>query len=166
MAECWLDQGTCDRVLVGGVEETGEVLMHCATRILGGDDRYVPGEGAVFLTLAPHDVGGIGCLELANAPRDLDLMIVDVPAIISPEAQTPGFHARRMVTFSPYFGHTPSSSAFQLLGGLLSLSAGRPLGQMIHPACEVAVYSGPVDNAASCKPSYGLPTTILALTKA
>jgi 3-oxoacyl-[acyl-carrier-protein] synthase II len=128
LAQCWLDQGACDRVLVGAVEEVGEVLIHCASRMLKNDQRLTPGEGAVFFMLGPHDVAGIAHLQSASEPHDLDLVILDVPAIPAAQTTKPAARARRATTFNPYFGHSPSSSAFGLLGELLSLSAGRSLG--------------------------------------
>lgn len=159
LAQCWLAEGSCDRVVVGAVEEVGDVLIQCASRILG-DERFVPGEGAVFLTLAPGDVSGIARLEAISEPRECDLVMLDFPAIGSQSSREPPFQARCATTFSPYFGHSPSSTAFQLLGGLLSLSAGRPLGRLIRAASDDASrYSGRVDNVATFKPSYTLRVT-------
>jgi 3-oxoacyl-[acyl-carrier-protein] synthase II len=165
LAQCWLADGRCDRVVVGAVEEVGDVLIQCTSRMLG-DERFVPGEGAVFLTLAPGEVAGIARLEAMSEPRDCDLMMLDFPTIGSQSAQEPPFHARCATTFSPYFGHSPSSSAFQLLGGLLSLGAGRPLGRLIRPPSDDAArYSGGVDNAATFKPSCSIRVTSFVLTK-
>lgn len=164
LAQCWLEQRVCDRVLVGAVEEIGEVLIHCASRLLG-KEGFVPGEGAVFLMLGPPDAGGFAQLEATTLPRDLDLMMLDVPAIGSPAAQKPAMVARHTTTFSPYFGHTASSSAFQLLGGMLAIRAGRPLGRLIQPASAEAESLVAVDKAATFKPSCDPRVTSLLLTK-
>ena len=60
LAQCWLAAGTCDRVLVGAVEELGDLLTHCASRL---DSRLTPGEGAVFFTLGPADLPGLAHLD-------------------------------------------------------------------------------------------------------
>jgi len=56
LAECWLDEGRCDQVLVGAAEEHGEVLQYVLdTMQPGSGDRMtnplVPGEGSVFFLL-------------------------------------------------------------------------------------------------------------------
>jgi len=119
LAQCWLEQGSCDRVLVGAVEELGEVLVHCAARMLDNEKRRTPGEGAVFFMLAPNDLQGIARLGYRTEATDLDLMILDLPASVSKQPIRP-----RAAMFSPYFGHSPSGSAFGLLGELLSCGAG------------------------------------------
>jgi 3-oxoacyl-[acyl-carrier-protein] synthase II len=123
LAQCWLDQGSCDRVLVGAVEELGEVLIHCASRMVSGDEPFVPGEGAAFFMLAPNDVSGIARLQVGSEPPHLDLMVLDVPAIPAAKTSSPATSALRSTTFSPYFGRSPSVSAFGLLGELLSFGA-------------------------------------------
>jgi len=164
LAQCWLDQRACDRVLVGAVEEIGEVLIHCASRMLGGEKIFVPGEGAVFLTLGPMDGEGLARLEATAPPPQVDLMMLDVPANPSPATDQPTIAARHTTTFSPYFGHSASSSAFQLLGGFLSLSAGRPLGRLVQKASPAEL--GAVDKVATFKPSCDLRAASLLMTKA
>jgi hypothetical protein len=165
LAQCWLHQGICDRVIVGAVEEIGEVLLHCASRMLSGAG-FAPGEGAVFLTLASRDAGGFASVEVTAPPRNLDLVMLDVPPIPSPASKAPAIAARHITTFSPYFGHSASSSAFQLLGGLLSLGAGRPLGRLIQPASDATARFASVDKAATFKPSCGPRMASLLLKKA
>jgi len=139
LAQVWLAEGACDRVVVGAVEELGDVLLHVLPRMLASASigaRTVPGEGACFFTLGPSAVAGLAELS-ATARRDaVDLFVMDEPAlpsIASPEASPP-VRARRAVTFSPYFGHSATSSAFQTLGGLLCLRTGRVLGKDVHSA--------------------------------
>jgi hypothetical protein len=165
LAQCWLDQEICDRVIVGAVEELGEVLIDCAARMLRHEQPFVPGEGAVFLTLAPSRVAGIALLEAAPQPREVDLLTLSVPDIPSRTPCPPAVRPRRTTTFSPYFGHSPSSCAFQLLGGFLSLREGRPLGQMIHSDCAAPGNPDAVDSTATFKPSCDPRVTSLLLTK-
>ncbi len=62
MADCWLAAGRCERVLVGAVEELGDVMLHVWDRMIGaGPPEAVPGEGAVFFVLStPGSDGGRG----------------------------------------------------------------------------------------------------------
>ena len=198
-AQCWLNSGSCARVLLGAVEELGEVLIRCASRLLPGNPPFALGEGAVFLTLGPSDAGGIAHLDATASAKDVGLLILDEPSFFPqsaffPSPGTPGegqgggsprpigappppqpspgvpgegetFSGRYASTFSPYFGHTASNSAFQSLGGLLSLSAGRPLGRLIHAPSQPSPRP-PFDNAATfralCDRSASL---LLTLTK-
>ena len=164
LAQCWLDQQVCDRVLVGAVEEIGEVLVHCASRMLD-EKTFVPGEGAVFMMLAPTDAKGLARLEATTEPRDIDLLMLDAPANPSRMARQPLLPTRHTTTFSPYFGHSPSSSAFQLLGGFLSLRAGRPLGRPIQNAAHAPAHLEAVDKVATFKPSCDPRVTSLLITK-
>jgi Beta-ketoacyl synthase, N-terminal domain len=165
LAQCSLDQRICDRVLVGAVEEIGEVLHHCVPRMLGDDNPFNPSEGAVFIMLAPADAKGLAHLELTAKPEDADLMTLDMPAIPSQEVHQPIPRAARTTTFSPYFGHSPSSSAFQLLGGFLSLRANRPLGRLIQNAANAPINGLAVDKVATFKPSCDPRVTSLLITK-
>ena len=63
LAECWLESGRCEAVLVGAVDELSDVLAHVVRRkwnwspdgiarpSSNGQTAYVPGEGAVFFRL-------------------------------------------------------------------------------------------------------------------
>jgi 3-oxoacyl-[acyl-carrier-protein] synthase II len=161
LAQCWLDQGVCDRVIVGAVEEIGEVLIHCASRMLR--DKKVLGEGAVFMTLAPRDEKGLARLEATPLPPEIDLAMIDEPMNPGSGVERSAVQADQTTTFSPYFGHSPSSSAFQLLGGFLSLGAGRALGRIEKSS---PAYLGAVDKVATFKPSCGASITSLLMTRA
>ena len=131
LAQCWLSRGFCSRVLLGAVEELGQVLIHCASRLLPNNPPFALGEGAVFLTLGTADAPGAAHLDATASPKDVGLLIVDEPSLFGQSAPARAGE-RYAATFTPYFGHTASNSAFQSLGGLLSLAAGRPLGRLIR----------------------------------
>jgi hypothetical protein len=97
LAQCWLAENACQRVLVGAVEELGDVLLHCASRLRNDSEQAVAGEGAVFLMLGPRDMTGTAHLD-ASAPR----LKLENPAV---ESQ---------------FGRSASLSAFALLAALLA----------------------------------------------
>jgi 3-oxoacyl-[acyl-carrier-protein] synthase II len=153
LAQCWLNQKTCDRVLVGAVEEVGEVLLHCAARMLEGRD-VTPGEGAVFFVLGPNGGSGMARLQAGSGTAKIDLLMVDDPLIPSDQKDKELVSAARITTFSPFFGHSPGSSAFQLLGGLLAM--------VNHVRAESMVA---IDSAATFKPSCNPRTATLLLTK-
>jgi 3-oxoacyl-(acyl-carrier-protein) synthase len=130
MAQCWLAEGTCDRVLVGAVEELGEVMIDCASRMLNNDAGVTPGEGAVFLTLAPSDIAAAAHVD-ASTPS-------------TPSTAIDPAHANR---FTPHFGHSASSAAFELLAALLT-----------SPAASI-------DNVATFTPSSRRQAATLLLRK-
>jgi hypothetical protein len=96
LGQCWLDQKTCDRVIVGAAEELGQVLIDCAARILGKGERVPLGEGAVFLALGRAGATGIGTIGSVE------------------DTSEPGFG------FVRHFGYCASYQAFQIVGQLLT----------------------------------------------
>ena len=134
MAQCWLAEKACDRVLVGAVEELGEVLLNCAERMLGEDQSISPAEGAVFLILGPDQAGGIGHVDADAELHHLDLLVIEDPSLnisrgreprsgtttqekpeLPPRVIKEMVHARRTVWFTPVFGNSSSSTAFSVL---------------------------------------------------
>jgi hypothetical protein len=152
LAQCWLASGTCDRVLVGAVEELGDLLINCASRL---DGRLTPGEGAVFFTLGPSNLPGLAHLDATGLSSRADMQITDDPPILPvTKALQPS------TTFTSYFGHLATASAFQVLGGLLSFTQGRPLGKSLNPAS-----SARVDSATILKPLWRSTSATLFLKK-
>jgi hypothetical protein len=121
MAQCWLNEGACDRILLGAVEELGEVYLYCAQRMLDGHEKPSPGEGAVFLMVGPESIPGIARLSATASPAAVDLAIVEYPVILPFTKVVPNDNAKRATTFTPFFGHSASATAFSLLGGLLAM---------------------------------------------
>jgi hypothetical protein len=143
LAQTWLSEKTCDRVIVGAVEELGKVLVECAPQLLptsristapgtpafgseaqarrgeGWGGGFVLGEGSVFLTLGPQRMPALVTINANPQPITPELLIIDHPMIF-PQPFPP---ARARATFTPYFGHTASNSAFQTLGALLTLAS-------------------------------------------
>ena len=154
LAQCWLDQGTCRRVLVGAVEELGPTMIQMASQIPEAKNLS-PSEGAVFLMLGNSEVPGFATIDAAALSETTDLIAIDEPAIIAQDSPSGTVTARNTVTFSPYFGHSASSSAFQSLGLLLSVAARRPLGKAIGPTTP-----GVVDNATTFRTSCGRASTL------
>jgi hypothetical protein len=164
LAQLWLAGGRCRRVLVGAVEELGDVLLHCAAKLLG-DSPLVPGEGAVFFTLGPPDAGGSARVQAAAEPARVDLLMLDDPPLRHHAGGGPAPQARHTTTFNPYFGHSAANTAFQLLGGYLSLGAGRPLGRLRTSAGASPDAAGPIDSAAAFVPSSTFDARLVLLTR-
>jgi hypothetical protein len=143
LAQCWLADGTCSRVIVGAVEELGDVLLHCVGRL---DARVAPGEGAVFLMLGPSDLAGVAHLDATRLPEHVDLLMVDDPPLLPADVPLQ-ITAARTTSFTPHFGHIATGSAFQILGALLSAAANS------------------VDSAATVKPLWRSASATLCLTK-
>jgi hypothetical protein len=121
LAQCWLHENACDRVLIGAVEEVGPVFLSCAARMLDANASIAPSEGAVFLVLARTDVPGICKLSATATPTRVDLAVVENPVVMPASEVLPGISAKRTVTFTSAFGHNASASAFNLLGGVLAM---------------------------------------------
>ncbi len=143
LAACWLAQGVCDRVMVGAVEELGQVLLHCASRMLSPDRKIVPGEGAVFLMLGPTSEPGLANLQVSPAPQSMDLLILDEPAIGRPVPDLSTIAASSTASFNASFGSHPSSAAFQLLGGLLTMQSRMDIDTVatFRPSCDPSAAS-------------------------
>jgi 3-oxoacyl-(acyl-carrier-protein) synthase len=122
VAQCWLNENACDRVLIGAVEELGAVYLDCAARMLDGS--VSPGEGAMFLVLGPANIPGLARLDATASPAAVDLAIVEDPVVLPATKVVAPVQAKQTVTFTGAFGHCASASAFALLGGLLTLRGG------------------------------------------
>jgi hypothetical protein len=122
LAQCWLAEGACDRVLIGAVDEVGDVLLHCASRMLCGAAHIQPGEGALFMVLGPGDSrGAFAHLDATTMPKNVDLLISEQPIVDGSSKGAPTIDAKQHVTFTSHFGYSASTAAFQLLGGFLRL---------------------------------------------
>lgn len=108
IAQCWLDEGRCDGVLVGAAEELGEVMLHVCQRMIPAAQGVVPGEGAAFLLLSNQRESNYGTLSLET----------DVPA------------GAVVANHSALFGNMMTDSAFHCIAAALTL-ADAPRGDAI-----------------------------------
>ncbi len=111
LAQTWLSEKTCDRVIVGAVEELGKVLIECAPRLLpstpapgtpafgseaqarrgeGWGGGFILGEGAVFLTLGPQTIPALATINANPPPLTPELLITDHPMIFPQPIPPPG----------------------------------------------------------------------------
>jgi len=97
LAQCWLVMGDCDRVLVGNVEELGDVLLQVVPRMAG---EVTVGEGSVFFVLEAD-----GTDILVDATEALQV--------------GSGGDMREVKDRWPHFGRLATGSAMQLLADAL-----------------------------------------------
>ncbi len=141
LAQCWLAEGGCDRVLVGAVEELGQVLLHCAGRMLNYDQRITPSEGAAFFMLGPAEASGaIATLTTAEVPGKVDLVLLDQPVVGLATPHLQPSETEVHWSFNASFGHHPGTAAFQILGGLLAMRPPIAIDNVatFRPSCDPA----------------------------
>ncbi|MBI4682730.1 MAG: beta-ketoacyl synthase chain length factor [Nitrospirae bacterium] len=142
LARSWLDEERCDHVLVGAVEQYGNVFGYiCDTKLKTAADGkirpfnfhpayQVPGEGAAFFLVSRKDTGNIyGTFhDIAfgghkNYTVPVDLNIIDTDGMLSDESvymkditsDVP------VAAYSPIFGSMMTGSAFNCAAGVLML---------------------------------------------
>ncbi len=140
LAGAWLREGSVDHVLVGAVDQHGEVMAYIANeklaiardgkiRPFASPPRAVPGEGAAFFLVSrgregkPYcDVGDIrfGIRGEVLSPADLTIFDADgmVPDDPSPGISAPG---ASVTAYAPLWGSMMIGSAFSCAAGALML---------------------------------------------
>lgn len=142
LAATWIDQGRCDHVLLGAVEEYGDVLGYVMDHklTLAPDGRIkpfmfnptcqVPGEGSVFFLLgrggseSPYGVvKSVHINDDPDAGKSVDIDIIDADGMMPDEsAYLRAFPEDAMITaYSPIVGSMMISSAFSMAAGALML---------------------------------------------
>lgn len=142
LAKGWLEQGRCDYLLVGTVEQYGDVLGHVAGRMLNpaGDGvirpftfkptAQVPGEGGVFFLLGRErtDSGyctleGITTTEPKPIGPPADLQVIAGDGMLRDESLLLAAidRDRPLTGFAPLHGSTMGASAFSVASGALML---------------------------------------------
>lgn len=152
LAKAWLEQGRCDYLLVGAVEQYGEVLGHVSGRKLNTSSDgvirpftftpacQVPGEGAVFFLLGRSDgEPGYGSVDSVYTCFDergddrVDLNVIHTDGMLTDEsALLPLLDKSIPVTaYSPLFGSMMSGGAFNVAAAALMIRK-----QMFYAAPE------------------------------
>jgi len=142
LAQTWLLQDRCDYVLVGGVDQYGDVLGYVAEQKLrlakDGKIRpfvfyptvQVPGEGAVFL-LVTHEktanvycaINGIHINDSSDRSRTAQLAIIDADGMLPDESAYRSYlpSDKPVTAYAPLFGSIMTGSAFNIAAGALML---------------------------------------------
>ena len=142
LAQAWINEGRHDYVLVGAVEQYGDVMRYVYDQKLtpshDGKIRpfnfspvcQVPGEGAVFFLMSRENSGNVYCrvedIRFGNDTGDelpVDLNIIDTDGMLADESAyrtsiSPDIPA---AAYSPIFGSMMISSAFNCAAGALML---------------------------------------------
>jgi 3-oxoacyl-[acyl-carrier-protein] synthase II len=152
LAKTWLDQGRCDYMLVGAVDQYGDVLGYVADQklITAKDGRIkpfafnptcqVPGEGALFFLLGRDQTDNVYCsvdsVYTNGAPdcgKPADINIIDTDGMLTDESAYLSLLAPDILTtaYSPIFGSMMIGGAFNLAVAALMLK------QQTHYAAPV-----------------------------
>ncbi len=142
LAQAWLTQGRCDYVLVGAVDQYGDVLGYVSDHKLttAKDGRIrpftfkptcqVPGEGAVFFLLSAGNEGNVYCgvnaVHTGDDPdraKSVDINIIDADGMLPDESAYRSALSAEVPTaaYSPLFGSMMIGSAFNAAAGALML---------------------------------------------
>jgi 3-oxoacyl-[acyl-carrier-protein] synthase II len=146
LAQAWLDQGRCDYVLAGAVDQYGDVLGYVAdhklTTAKDGKIRpftfkptcQVPGEGAAFFLLGNKNEGnaycGVNAIHTNVDPdhdRSVDINIIDADGMMPDESAYLPSLSKDIPTaaYSPLFGSMMVGSAFNVAAGALMMKQQR-----------------------------------------
>lgn len=142
LAKVWLDEGRCDYVLAGAVEQYGEVLDYIYdTKLSPSPDGrirpfsfkpayQVPGEGSVFFLLSNKKHENTLCeihdVSVNSEDKDMpqaDMNIIDADGLLEDETVYKGCSSPDIpsAAYSPLFGSMLSGSAFNCAAGALIL---------------------------------------------
>ncbi len=142
LGRAWLQEGRCENVLVGSVEEFGTVMEFiCGQKLRIAEDgkirpfecsptpRAVPGEGSVFLLLSGEGGARRYCgirgvsFDDDSADRSPDLCVVDADGMSEDETCYQQIASRdaAIAGYSPLFGSMMTGSAFHCAAAALML---------------------------------------------
>ena len=142
LARAWLNEKRCEYILVGAVEQYGDVLAYIQdTKLtLAQDGRIrpfnlkpayqVPGEGSVFFLLSNKNTGNAFC-EIQNISVNIegdgaskaDLNIIDTDGLLEDESVYKSCLSPYVpaASYSPLYGSMMTGSAFNCAAGALML---------------------------------------------
>lgn len=142
LAQAWLDQGRCDYVLVGGVDQYGDIVGFAADQklVLAKDGKIkpfvfkptqcVPGEGAAFFLVSNQKTEKTYCsLNPIHTSDDSkigkpdDLTIIDADGMLPDESAYRSFLTpdTLVTAYTPLFGSMMTNSALSIAAGALML---------------------------------------------
>ena len=142
LAQIWLNEGRCEYVLAGVVEQYGDVMGYIYDKKVApahdgmirpfnfNPANQVPGEGAVFFFLSKKGSENLFCKiedvsinEESKYTSLADLNIIDADGMLNNEAdyRTAIFHNVPVAAYSPLFGSMMIGSAFTCAAGALML---------------------------------------------
>lgn len=165
-AQQWLDEGRVDAVLLGAVDEYCSVLGYCWERFFGVSSQArmrpldfsattaIAGEGAAFFLLQPEteDTSGYGVIdgcEMGNLRGSRQIATKEQPLVLNCDGltSTASIYQQYLTgvqpvgCYTPLYGVSPVSQAFDLAVGSLALKRGE-----FFPSADSGgdYFSGPV----------------------
>ena len=142
LAQCWIDQGRCQNVLVGCADVCGTAMEYVCSRKLriaadgkikpfdfSSSPEAVPGEGSLFLMLTRENTSGSYCeiadVELYNDEFKVkgELMIVESDGMAGDETKyRDSINSDAVVAgYAPLFGSMMTGSGFHCAAAALML---------------------------------------------
>jgi 3-oxoacyl-[acyl-carrier-protein] synthase II len=142
LAQTWLQQGRCDYLLVGAVDQYGDVLGYVSEQklVTANDGRIkpfafnptcqVPGEGALFFLLGNDQTDSAYCSIVSvttsgdpECDKPVDINIIDADGMLRDESAYRTSLAQNIPTtaYSPLFGSMMIGGAFNLAAAALML---------------------------------------------
>lgn len=152
LAQAWVQEGRCENVLVGSVDECGTVMEYICSRKLriaedgkikpfncAASPEAVPGEGSVFFLMTgeeyPRRYCEISAVALSHGQSESgnpDIYIIDADGMSGDERKYRKIGSDVMVCgYAPVFGSMMTGSAFHCAAGALMLK------KQIRYACPV-----------------------------
>ena len=161
IAQSWLDEGRCENVLLGSVDELGEQMDYVFNRIYSYSESgnmnlsdnvaktsIIPGEGAVFLLLSKNKKINNYC-SLSNIfclldRKEVDVMIIDSNLMSGKTEEANVLITESSVTldYRNFLGDMKIASAFNVAIGALILK-----NQCIYSSNDRTIKSGFQDTA-------------------
>jgi 3-oxoacyl-[acyl-carrier-protein] synthase II len=152
LARLWLEEGRCDYVLAGAVDQYGDVMHYVYDKKLtpapDGCIRpfnlkptyQVPGEGAAFFLLGRDPQDGAFCkvgtisIDAPEHEESADVTIIDTDGMLPDESAylTSLSAGSPLTAYSPLFGSMMIGSAFNCVAGALMLKRQRYYGNPIQ----------------------------------
>ena len=146
LGKCWLEQGRCDYLLLGAVDQYGDVLGHVSEKKLNhasdgeikpfsfGQGGHIPGEGAVFFMIRKErsdssycSIDGVYTYDDPSAADKVDLNVLSADGMLKDESRylqhlSPEISA---AAYSPLFGSIMTGGAMNIAAAALSIKKQR-----------------------------------------
>ncbi len=152
LAGAWLEEGRCDHVLLGAVDECGTAMEYCCSQMLqpAPDGRIkpfdladapvaVPGEAGVFFVLGRPHASSDAWARIAVRDEPLpgtakaDLLVLDADGMSGSESGLRALvdESTPVAAYAPLFGSIMTGSALSAAVAALSLQRGRAFGSPV-----------------------------------
>lgn len=146
LGKSWLEQGRCDYLLLGAVDQYGDVLGYVSEKKLNcssdgeikpfsfGQGGHIPGEGAVFLLIGSEQrdssycsIDGVYTFDDPRAAEQVDLNVLSADGMLTDESLYLQQLAPEIpvAAYSPLFGSIMTGGAMNIAAAALSIKKQR-----------------------------------------